>query len=372
MSSKIGFLLPNSEVYPLLITDFLNGFKYAYSQNQLPIPAIHFEGIGNGTDASILRLAEKIIIQENIDMIIGFCGHNHLEKMMQLMKIYQKSFVHTDFGGTLLDKDLKDDYTVHLSLNIWESFYYAGIYAAQNIGQQVAILNSFYEGGYQLLYGFLKGFEQAGGQVKSIQVATSDYKNYDFDTLMGKVTDHNPDFIFSNFTHKESEIVFQKMKDKKVFDKLPVIYNPLANHVFAESVELSNPIMAFGSYFINPKNYWEIGFREMYKKAANEATLLGYEAGLVAIKTLEKMADLDLPIHQALSHEKIMSPRGEITVNQHHESTFESIFIKKYDSKSSLSIEKLPLQSAIFAGFTTESIRNAHSLGGWYNPYLCT
>ncbi len=368
MALKIGFLLPNSETYPLMITDFLNGFKYSFTQNHLPIPEIHFEGIGNGTDASILRLAEKTIIQENVDMMVGFCGLNHLGKMINLMKTYQKSFLHTDFGGTILDKEFKDEFTVHHSLNIWESFYYAGIYAAQNIGKQVAVINSFYEAGYQLLYCFLKGFEQAGGNITSIQVAKADYKHYDFDTFLDKVQEGNPDFIFSNFTHKESEIVFQKMKDKRILDKLPVVYNPLANHVFLDNLATKYEMIAVSSYFVNPKNSWETGFKETYKRTANEATLLGFEAGLISVNTIEKIAELEIPISKVLSNASIKSPRGEIKINQHNESTFESIVIKK----SSLSIEELSLKEALFSEFSLETLREEQTFGGWFNPYLCT
>lgn len=372
MPSKIGFLLPSSEVYPLLITDFLNGFKLSYTQSNLPIPEIHFEGIGNGTDASILRISEKIIIQENIDMLIGFCGYNQIEKLMTLIKTYQKPFIHTDFGGTILEESIKNEYAIHHSLNLWESFYYAGIYAAKNIGKRVAVINSFYEGGYQLLYGFVKGFEQAGGEIVSMQVATSDYKNYDFETLLNKALDANPDFIFSNFTHKESAIVFQKMKEMGVLENTPIIYNPLANHVFSEEIATKNNIYAISSYFINHENTWEIAFKASFKKFPNEATLLGYEAGLFAIKTLENDPDLVSPITEILKTKTIVSPRGEIKINQANETTFESISIKKSIDDLPKSTENLTIKDAQFADATIENLKGGQVFGGWYNPYLCT
>jgi branched-chain amino acid transport system substrate-binding protein len=372
MPSKIGFLLPSSEAYPLLITDFLNGFKFSYSQNNLPIPDIHFEGIGNGTDASILRVAEKIIIQENIDMLIGFCGQNHLEKLLNLVKIYQKPLIHTGFGGTILDESIKNEYAIHHSLNLWESFYYAGVYAANTIGKRLAVVSSFYEGGYQLLYGFVKGFEEAGGEIVNIQVAKSDYKNYDFETMLNTTMVSKPDFILSNFTHKESVIVFQKIKEMGVLEKMPIVYNPMANHVFSEEITTKNNIYALSTYFINHENTWEMAFKESFKKLPNEATLLGYEAGLLAIKTVGNDPDLVNPITETLKTETILSPRGEIKINQANETTFELIAIKKSENDLPKSIEKLSINDVLFAETNLENLKGGQVFGGWYNPYLCT
>jgi ABC-type branched-subunit amino acid transport system substrate-binding protein len=372
MPSKIGFLLPSSEVYPLLITDFLNGFKFSYSQSNLPIPDFHFEGIGNGTDASILRVAEKTIIQENIDLLVGFSGTNHLEKLLNLAKIYQKSFIHTDFGGTIIREEVKNEYGIHHSFNLWKSLSFSGLYAGKNIGKRVAVINSFYEAGYQLLYGFMKGFEQVGGEIVSMQVAKSDYKNYDFDTMLDTAMASNPDFIFSNFTHKESEILFQKMKEKGVLDKLPVVYNPFANHVFSDGITTKNDIYAISTYFMSDENDWEISFKEKYKKVPNEIALLGYESGLLAIKTAEKDPSFEQPIYETLKNEAIISPRGEIGIDAHNETTFDSISIKKSKDNLPIKLEKYSVNDTLFAEANFENNKNSEVFGGWYNPYLCT
>lgn len=372
MPSKIGFILPSSEVYPLLITDFLNGFKFSYSQSNLPIPDIHFEGVGNGTDASILRIAEKIIIQENIDLLVGFCGTNHLEKLLNLAKVYQKSLIHTDLGGTILQEEIKNEYVIHHSLNFWKSFAYTGLYAGKNIGKRVAIIMSFYEAGYQLLYGFTKGFEQVGGEIVSMQVAKSDYKNYDFDTMLETAMTGNPDFILSNFTYKESEILFAKIREKGILEKLPIVYNPIANHVFTEKIEQEHDIYAFSSYLLNPENEWEISFKEKYKKLPNEITLLGYEAGLMAIRTAEKDPGFVNPITETLKNGTIISPRGEITIDSHKETTFDTISIKRSKDNLPIKLEKYSIKDELFSGLIIENRNIDGVFGGWYNPYLCT
>ncbi len=372
MPSKIGFLLPSSEVYPLLITDFLNGFKLSYSQSNLPIPDIHFEGIGNGTDASILRVTEKIIIQENIDLLIGFSGTNHIEKLLDLAKIYQKSFIHTDFGGTIIREEFKNEYVIHHSLNLWKGFSYTGLYAGKNIGKRVAIIISFYEAGYQLLYGFTKGFEQVGGEIVSMQVAKSDYKNYDFETMLDTAMASKPDFILSNFTHKESEILFQKMREKGILEQIPIVYNPIANHVFSSKTTTKNEIYAISTYLINNENDWEISYKEKYKKAPNEIVLLGYEAGLLAIKKAEKDPSFEQPISETLKNETIISPRGEIGIDSYNETTFDSISIKKSKDNLPVVFEKMSINDSLFAKANFESNKNDEVFGGWYNPYLCT
>ena len=102
MIPKIGVLLPISEYYTVLASDFLNGLKWSFSTNDLPIPTILFEGIGIGTNDSILRTAEKMIIQEEVDVAVGFCGNESPRKTEWLVWGLPKIIYSYRHGGEYL------------------------------------------------------------------------------------------------------------------------------------------------------------------------------------------------------------------------------------------------------------------------------
>ena len=104
MILKIGILLPRSEMFPTLALDFLNGCKLAF-KNSLPsscTPTFIVEGIGAGADTSMLKIAEKLLLQENVDITIAFCGSTHLTGLVTIFDSYKKPLIHVDLGGFVL------------------------------------------------------------------------------------------------------------------------------------------------------------------------------------------------------------------------------------------------------------------------------
>ena len=87
-------------------------------------------------------------------------------------------------GANIYDPNLKNDYLIHQTLNLWEAMYYAGNYAVENIGKNVATTASFYEAGYQLFYAFFNGVVLNGGNIVHNHVVGADYKNYDFGRMI--------------------------------------------------------------------------------------------------------------------------------------------------------------------------------------------
>ncbi len=100
--------------------------------------------------------------------------------------------------------------------------------------------------------------------------------------------------------------------------------------------------------------------------------MLGYESGLLAIKTAEKDPSFEQPISATLKNETVISPRGEIGIDAHNETTFDSISVKKSKDNLPISLEKYSTNDTLFADANFENTNNSEVFGGWYNPYLCT
>jgi len=167
MELKIGILLPRSDMFPTLAMDFLNGLKLAFKipWGDLLIPKLLIESVGNATDKSLLQIAEKMILQENVDLTISFCGIFNLKKLAGIFNAYKKPLIHVDLGGNVLKDEYTNPYVIHHTLNLWQSAYFSGVYAANTFGKNAALALSFYDGGYHLAESFVRGFTENGGNV---------------------------------------------------------------------------------------------------------------------------------------------------------------------------------------------------------------
>ena len=179
MELKIGILLPRSDMFPTLGKDFLNGLKLSL-KNSVPkvVPNFLVEGIGNAADENLLKTAEKMLLQEDVDLAVSFCSIYKLEEMVSLFHNYKKPLIHIDLGGSVLKKEhTASPYVLHHTLNIWQSAYATGKYVAQKLGKTAAVITSMYEGGYHIGATFEKGFISEGGYIASYYVGSYGLQN---------------------------------------------------------------------------------------------------------------------------------------------------------------------------------------------------
>ena len=80
---KIGALMPRSDMYPALAKNFLNGLKLAFRENGSHIdPTILIESIGNGIGDVPIKSSERMILQEEADVVISFCSHTKVQELV--------------------------------------------------------------------------------------------------------------------------------------------------------------------------------------------------------------------------------------------------------------------------------------------------
>ncbi len=372
MNPKIGLLLPSSECYPALASDFLNGLKLAFGVNQLPIPSIIFEGIGTGTDDSLLRISEKLIIQEEIDIVVGFCGINNLERLTGIFAAHQKAFIHLDFGANIYNQKIKNDFVVRQTFNLWEAMYYAGKYAAQNIGKKINMNVSFYEAGYQLVYSFFRGFIDNGGSIVGNHVAGADYKAHDFGKMLEDVKNTSSDLVLNLFSYKEGEIVYQKMIETGILNEQVFIYNPLMTKTFNETKSETHQLLTISPFYADSENIFFENYPIKYKKAANEIALMGYETGLTIIESMRIDPEFMNPIAQNLKGLTYQTPRGTLTLNTQNELEIDC-FTKIETINGETTHKRINLiEENYYLSEPIKNLRIEEMAGGWYNPYQCT
>ncbi|APG64953.1 hypothetical protein LPB136_06095 [Tenacibaculum todarodis] len=378
MSIKVGILIPRSDMFPTLGKDFINGLSLAFNKEDAVNITYIIEGVGNATDESVLRIAEKFILQEQVDITLGFCGSNLLERIIKLYDSYKEPFIHLDLGGILLETYQTSPYVVHHTLNLWQSSFIAGKYAANNIGKKGAFSTSYYDGGYHLLDAFIRGYTSEGGEIVHNYVSNVDYDSETFETNLITIQELKPNVVFALFSYKEADKFFNAVQNSPIDNSIPIISIPLMvdEYYMKNEYNLSN-VYSIASWSFNDDSSKMTLFKEQYLNKYNQQpnifSLLGNEAYEII-----KVFDLnynDKKIATILKKNIVTTCRGKITYNTANESEIKQYILRQFKYAASESEYQNRILSRINKpasfGITKERASSLTN-SGWKNPYICT
>jgi len=379
MNQKIGLLLPRSDMFPTLGMDLMNGLKLAIANSGISgmNPNFIVEGIGNGVDASLLKTAEKLILQEDVAITIAFCGFNHLTELITIFNNYKKPLIHLDLGGSILKKDQISPHVLHHTLNSWQSAYATGIYAAKKFGKKGAMIASIYDGAYHLSAALVEGFAKDGGTVESYYVSPMDYKTETFETMVTGIREAAPDIIFAFFSFKEGQKVFDVLAKSDLNGKVPILAIPMMTDesVNTEDLKIENvKSIATWSFDDEHKEMQDfVGkYQEDYEGAPNIMGLLGYEAGLTLSSCISSEGKIASKLADTLQNKTIITPRGKLQYNSFNESQIDSFKVREFKyNKTKYHNTVVDTLDTSFSETLYESFENLPN-PGWQNPYICT
>lgn len=371
-------MLPKSDQFPTLAQDFLNGLKLVVSGwDSQDTPRFIVESIGNATDDSVIRMAEKMILQEEVDLTISFCSVFFLDQLVKIYDAYKKPLIHLDLGGHIYKKEHISPYVVHHSAQLWQTAYAAGVHAATEYGKKGAIASSFYDGGYQLTESFVKGFTEAGGEIVFYYVAPMDYKTETFEDMVNGVAESESDFLYTLFSYKEGVKIFEVLSGSTLNGTLPVLAAPLMTDPILNIKEYGiTEVTSLASWSFeedSPEmNAFMDQFQDRYEKQPDIIALMGYETGLMIRATVLDDGTIKKDIGQYLNETSLASPRGALSFNSYHESQVDSYKIRAF--KYNKVRYHNHVIGSLDASFTKElnELFEASPYSGWRNPYICT
>ncbi|NNE27170.1 MAG: ABC transporter substrate-binding protein [Saprospiraceae bacterium] len=378
MDLKVGILLPRSDMFPTLAMDFLNGLKLGLNKSGISnMPELVIESIGNAADQLVIKVAEKMILQEEVNLTIAFCGEHQLKELNTLFTAYKKPLLHIDLGGHVQKKEIISPYVLHHTLNLWQSAYAAGVYAANTFGKKAAVAASFYDGGYHLTHGFVSGFTNNGGQIESYYVGPMDYKNETFDSMITKVSEADADVLFTLFSFKEGNKIFDKLSQSELNGKLPIMAFPLMTD---EQMNIRNynlqDVYSAASWAFDDETdlmrSFNTKYTDHYKDEPNIIALMGYEAGLIIDTTLKHNTSMTPQIGEYMRSQHINSPRGTFSFNSYNEPQIDIFKIRKFNfnnvkfHNTVIDTMELPGIEKLYTKFETLPASS------WKNPYICT
>jgi len=366
-------------MFPTLALDFLNGCKLAI-KNEIPgtgTPTFIVEGIGAGADASMLKAAEKFILQENVDVTIAFCGEHHLRELVKIFDNYKKPLIHVDLGGFILRKEFDSPHVLHHNLNLWQSAYQTGTFAVKKFGKKVSVIASMYDGGYHMGAAFSESFVAAGGSVASYYVSPMDYKTETFEKMVSDIEEAQPDFIYAIFSHKEGEKVFDVLSKSTINGHIPILAIPLmTDESFnTDKLDIKN-VHSVASWSFDDEHAQMKTFVAEYDSSYDGKPtiigLLGYEVGITLSKCISSEGKVPSKLAEFFADKNWETPRGILSYGMRNESQVTNFKVRKFE-----------FNKTGYGNFVVESLESKIDKGlyekleelpavAWYNPYICT
>ena len=379
MTINVGILLPRSEMYPTLALDFLNGCKLAL-KNSLPEgmkPNFIIEVTGTATEESLLKIAEKLVLQDEVDITIAFCGNLHLNEFVNIFSNYKKPLIRIDLGGGVLTKEQVNPYVLHHTLNVWQSAHAAGKYAAEKYGKKVSVISSIYDGGYHMSANFVKAYTDLGGEVSSFYVSPMDYKTENFSAMIEGIQEVQPDVIFGMFSYKEATKVFDVLAKSDINGKIPLVVIPLMTDETINTEDHNiNMVESIASWAFDEETKemqdYTQKYKESYEDAPNIIGLLGYEVGLTLLACISSEGKIASNLSETLQGKTINTPRGPLKYNKMNESQIEKFKLRKFQFNETKYHNTVV--DTLDASYSEELYKEFEGLPepAWHNPYICT
>lgn len=368
MSYKIGLLLPRSTDYPAMGFDILHGLRSFLDSNNIDNTIVS-ENIGFGEDNALnYAKAEKLLLQDNADVLVTYCNSSNAEALYQLAEASGKKFIFLDAGMQLPHAEASTS-CYHISLQGIHACRLSG-YMAGSGNRKVLMATSFYEGGYRGPWCYDRGLSEAGGSVCGNYVSA--YKTADFtlEPYIGMMHQSGASSVAACFSSYLAELFFKELREKNHEHSLPVYCSPF----MAEEQLLEKCDFPGGEFFAvvpwgkNLNTEAQKTFVETLpkNKPANLFHLLGWEAGIILASLNKNNTSLE-----GFSYE---SPRGQVTIHPQTHYTFSSLYkgeIKANEKgKCDLIITgEIPVTAEDHLRVMQD--RPMSVVSGWRNNYLC-
>ncbi|MCI9846974.1 ABC transporter substrate-binding protein [Flavobacterium pectinovorum] len=379
----IGILLARSTYYQSISFDLYEGLRSGLKhlgKNEIRIVT---ENIGFGADKQqCYRSAEKLLLDENVSVVIAYIGHRMAQLLRPLFLAANKMLIVLDAGANVPQEWPTCPnifyHSLHNSLG-------ASIAAKQAINDgytSAGMVTGYYDGGYLHTYSISKGFEENGGKI-SFNHATG-YKTEDF--TVAPLKEHLENFpnsaLLSLFSGDFVHWYFKGIKNSFEGQNIPVYLPPfgLDEMMLADAEYPGNNIKGIAAWSKKIESNENKTFIEIINAAGrtpNLFSLLSWESAFIALKVIELIDQSKnnmTQIASGLQSFTFKSPRGTIYFDSKTNTSISPLYhvsvISTTEGKCELQLENMTNDvQEHFDNLITHDLNNSSS--AWYNSYTC-
>ena len=326
---NIGILFPRSKAYPLIGSDFLEGIK-AFTANASLGEDVKFfpESIGfGGVEKEVYAKAEKLLMIDDVDILVGFIDERILELLKPLLLASAKLFILVNAGANQPANWVPQPNIITLSLR--HSFLCAlnGQAAASAENKTAAVVSTFYDCGYLHLATVVREFVAAKGKVQFNYINNQLYDdNFNINELISFLdSDKNTKTLLCVLDSLPASLFYKLLNQYEEAHHLNLYVSPMM--IEKKALENLNNGFNFSVHGYLP---WHLSdtreenlqfinhYQKHLKKAPGIFSLLGWEAGMI-LKEISnnnggnyRNGEL---LTEVLKTKKISGPRGTLQLD---------------------------------------------------------
>jgi len=378
---KIGVLLSRSNVYPEIGKNLIEGLKLHLDQEKKNNERFQYElvneEIGYGSPMMAQDRSQKLILENKVDLVVGMINNEVVGWVKDIFLKYQKPLIVINAGENFLNRSLNNPYIFYNTLNLWQSNWAMGQWAKAHLGKKGLIAVAQYDSGYDALYAFQAGFEEAGGQIVQACInCAQNGEDHTSDTIKA-IQELQPDFVFGFYHGPEAIRFIKAYKDAGLNKQIPLVTAGFAvdEDLLPEQGSAALGIKSYLTWGCNLPHPGNKHFVKAYRKATGQNprpfSVLGFETAQLITGALEITGDKQ-ELHQGICQVKFLGPRGELKMDQETKSSVTPHYLREVQLEG-LSVVANQVIDQLKLAHLDETYYNTDDKlkSGWLNPYLC-
>lgn len=379
----IGILLARSTYYQTIGFDLYEGLRSGLKHLGRSDIKIVTENIGFGADKQqCYRSAEKLLLEENVSVVIAYIGHRMAQLLRPLFLAANKILIVLDSGANLPQEWPTCPNIFYHSLHNSLGASLAAKQATIDGYTSAGMVTGYYDGGYLHTYSISKGFEETGGTI-TFNHATG-YKEEDFTItpLINHLEQFPDSALLSLFSGDFVHWYFEGIKNSFERQNLPTYLPPFGfeEMMLSEATYPSDNIKGIAAWSKKLESEENKIFIETITntgRTPNLFSLLSWESASLSLKVIELIDESKNNIPQiaiGLQEFTFESPRGRIYFDKKTNTSIAPLYnatiIATNDGKCEVQIES-EANNVLehFEKLTTQELNNSTS--AWHNSYTC-
>lgn len=377
MGLNLGILIPQSNTYPAIGRDFMDGLELSTKGCSIHL---HIEGIGFGADMEqIINSVQKLQNQYRVHLVTGLIGHHQIERLYQLMNDLESLLFYSDLGAKLPYGLKKSPWIFCNSFDLFHSAIETGKRMVANGHKNIVNSTCYYDAGYGFTQALEKGLYDSGGSFAGHFITPLNPREQEAALMKQYMDIVNPHAIYAQYSGIFAREHASFLQQNKLSLGFPVYASHFAieNELLTDFPEIFQNTKCVTSWMPEEDNEasrkFVSAYSDEYGRQPSVFSLLGYENGkaiATATNSLSKFSSSE--IKRNLETVDFESPRGRFQFHPDTHRTFFDQCLWNIRFENGKYIKRKQGQFVNDTSLTLELMSGEIQVpGGWYNTYLC-
>ena len=382
---KIGLLFPRSSLYPGIGFDITESFRagigYSGANEEIQVitDSIGIGGIGD----DVYEKAEKMLLNEQVDVLIGFLDHFAAEKIQPLAEAANRIFIVMDPGASVPVNWAAAPSRFHLTLDAAFGSRISGRMASRKGMQHGIFATSFYDGGYLSCSALTNGFSEQGGSIIYNYVAPFRFEEFDIAPLKDAIERQQPDAVLGQFSVDMGALFLKDYKNAGLANKTAFFASPfLLEETFLDKLDFPfegiTGCVPWSRELDHEMNRVYINTMADHGREANCFGALAWDTALFTLHVIDALKannNNSKKASEALAATEFESTRGQMKLdsktNYLTAPVYHATIVPGENGNSKLSLSgEVDFREEEWETFTDQPTTGVFSR--WTNTYLCT